>query len=90
MLKHHAKSLTGDKMSNQTGGAMKGMMTEEEKQAKITHFKENHPKFAGIVEGISDLDLKESVKGYFAAGILEKVFKHHAKSLVEEKIESVN
>ena len=90
MLKYHAKSLIDDKMSNQTGMAMKGMMTEEEKQAKITQFKENHPKFASIVEGISDLDLKETVKGYLAAGILEKVFKHHVKALVEEKVEAVN
>ena len=87
-LKYHAKSLMDETMSNQTGGAMKGMMmTEEEKQAKITQFKENHPKFAAIIEGIPDLDLKETVKGYFATGILQKVFKHHAKNLVEEKLE---
>jgi hypothetical protein len=36
-------------------------LTEEQIQSKITEFKTKHPKFAAIVEGISNLDLKESV-----------------------------
>ena len=31
------------------------------------------------------LDLKETVKGYLGAEVLQKLFKYHAKNLVEEK-----
>jgi hypothetical protein len=60
-------------------------LTEEQIQAKITEFKTKHPKFAAVVEGISNLDLKETVKAYLGAEVLQKLFKYHAKNLVEEK-----
>jgi hypothetical protein len=46
-------------------------MTKEEIKAKITEFKTKHPKFAAIVEDISNLDLNETVKGYLGAEILQ-------------------
>ena len=61
-------------------------MTKEEIQAKITEFKTKHPKFAAVVEEIPNLDLKETVKGYLGAEVLQKLFKHHAKNLVEEQV----
>ena len=60
-------------------------MTEEQIQAKVTDFKTKHPKFAAVVEGISKLDLKETVKAYLGAEVLQKLFKFHAKNLVERK-----
>jgi hypothetical protein len=62
------------------------MMTEEQIQAKITDFKTKHPKFAAVVEGISNLDLKETVKAYLGAEVLQKLFKYHAKNLVEQQV----
>ena len=62
------------------------MMTDEQIQAKVTDFKTKHPKFAAVVEGISNLDLKETVKGYLGAEVLQKLFKYHAKNLVEEQV----
>jgi hypothetical protein len=47
-------------------------MTEEEIKTKITEFKTKHPKFAAIVAEIPNLDLKETVKGYLAAGAIQK------------------
>ena len=61
-------------------------LTEEQIQAKITEFKTKHPKLAAIVEEIPNLDLKETVKGYLAAGAIQKILKFHAKNLVEEKV----
>jgi hypothetical protein len=61
-------------------------MTKEEIQAKVTDFKTKHPKFAAVVEGISNLDLKDTVKAYLGAEVLQKLFKHHAKNLVEEQV----
>ena len=61
-------------------------MTEEEIKTKITEFKTKHPKFAAVVEGISNLDLKETVKAYLGAEVLQKLFKYHAKNLIEEKV----
>ena len=61
-------------------------ITEEQIKAKITEFKTKHPKFAAVVEGISNLDLKETVKAYLGAEVLQKLFKFHAKNLVEEKV----
>ena len=61
-------------------------LTEEQIQTKITEFKTKHPKFAAVVEGISNLDLKETVKAYLGAEVLQKLFKYHAKNLVEEKV----
>ena len=60
-------------------------MTEEIK-TKITEFKTKHPKYAAIVAEIPNLDLKETVKGYLAAGAIQKMLKFHAKNLVEEKV----
>ncbi len=93
MLKYHAKNLVEEKVVNVTGSSSGSsspmedmMMTEEQIQAKVTDFKAKHPKFAAVVEGISNLDLKETVKGYLGAEVLQKLFKHHAKNLVEEKV----
>ncbi len=87
MLKYHAKNLVEEKVANQTSSSpMAETMTEEQIQAKITDFKTKHPKFAAVVEGISNLDLKETVKGYLGAEVLQKLFKHHAKNLVEEQV----
>ena len=61
-------------------------LTEQDIQAKITEFKTKHPKFAAVVEGISNLDLKETVKGYLGAEVLQKLFKYHAKNLVQEQV----
>ena len=61
-------------------------ITEEQIKAKITEFKTKHPKFAAIVEGISNLDLKETVKAYLGAEVLQKLFKYHAKNLVEQQV----
>ena len=60
-------------------------ITEEQIKAKITEFKTKHPKFAAIVEEIPNLDLKETVKGYLGAEVLQKLFKYHAKNLVEQQ-----
>ena len=93
MFKFHAKNLVEEKVANATGGSSGGsspmedmMMTDEEFQKEITHIKNTHPKFAAVVEGISNLDLKETVKGYLGAEVLQKLFKYHAKNLVEEKV----
>jgi len=86
MLKFHAKNLVEEKVTNQTSSPMEELMTDEEIQAKVTDFKAKHPKFAAVVEGISNLDLKETVKGYIAAEALQKLLKAHAKNLVEEKV----
>ena len=92
MLKFHAKNLVEEKVANATGGSSGGsspmedmMMTDEEFQKEITT-SNTHPKFAAVVEGISNLDLKETVKGYLGAEVLQKLFKYHAKNLVEEKV----
>jgi hypothetical protein len=94
ILKLHAKNLVEEKVANATGGSSGGggssqideTLTEEQIQTKITEFKTKHPKFAAVVEGISNLDLKETVKAYLGAEVLQKLFKYHAKNLVEEKI----
>ena len=91
MLKFHAKNLVEEKVANATGSSggsspIDEMMTDEQIQAKVTDFKTKHPKFAAVVEGISNLDLKETVKGYLGAEVLQKLFKYHAKNLVEEKV----
>jgi hypothetical protein len=61
-------------------------MTKEEIQAKITDFKTKHPNSAAVFQGISNLDLKETVKGYLWCEVLQKLFKYHAKNLVEEQV----
>ena len=92
MLKFHAKNLVEERVANATGGSSGGsspideMMTDEQIQAKVTDFKTKHPKFAAVVEGISNLDLKETVKGYLGAEVLQKLFKYHAKNLVQEQV----
>ena len=72
MLKFHAKNLVQEKVTNQTGSPLEEMMTDEEIQAKVADFKAKHPKFAAVFEGISTLDLKETVKGYIAAEGVQK------------------
>ena len=86
MLKFHAKNLVEEKVGNQTSTPLEEMMTEEQIQAKVADFKAKHPKFTALAEGISTLDLKETAKGYFAAEVLQKLLKAHAKNLVEEKV----
>ena len=87
ILKFHAKNLVEEAVTNQTSSSpLEETLTEEQIQSKITDFKTKHPKFAAIVEGISNLDLKETVKGYLGAEVLQKLFKYHAKNLVEEKV----
>ena len=92
IFKFHAKNLVEEKVANATDGSSGGSspleetLTEEQNQAKITDFKTKHPKFAAVVEGISNLDLKETVKAYLGAEVLQKLFKFHAKNLVEEKV----
>jgi hypothetical protein len=61
-------------------------MTEEEMKTKITEFNTKHPKFIAIVEAISNLDLKETVKAYLSAEVLQKTFKYHAKNLIEQQV----
>src|SRR5918995_4620250 len=91
MLKFHAKNLVEERVANATGSGggsspIDEMMTDEQIQAKVRDFKTKHPKFAAVVEGISNLDLKETVKGYLGAEVLQKLFKYHAKNLVEEAV----
>ena len=87
ILKFHAQNLVEEAVTNQTSSSpLEETLTEEQIQSKITDFKTKHPKFAAIVEGISNLDLKETVKGYLGAEVLQKLFKYHAKNLVEEKV----
>ena len=90
ILNFHAKNLVEEKVANATGASssspLEETLTEEQIQAKVTEFKTKHPKFAAVVEGISNLDLKETVKGYLGAEVLQKLFKYHAKNLVEEAV----
>ena len=86
MLKFHAKNLVEEKVGNQTSSPLEEMMTDEQIQAKVADFKAKHPKFTALAEGISTLDLKETAKSYFAAEVLQKLLKGHAKNLVEEKV----
>ena len=92
MLKFHAKNLVEERVANATGtgggssSPIDEMMTDEQIQAKVTEFKTKHPKFATVVEEISNLDLKETVKGYLGAEVLQKLFKYHAKNLVQEQV----
>ena len=58
-------------------------MTREEFKSKASEFKTNHPKYATIVQEISGLDLKQTVKGYIAAEILQRLLKIHGGNLVE-------
>ena len=81
-------SIPRNVFAQQAEDAVDYTMTEEEIKTKITEFKTKHPKFAAIVEGISNLDLKETVKGYLGAEVLQKLFKFHAKNLVEEKVDA--
>jgi hypothetical protein len=39
-----------------------------------------------VVDGISNLDLKETINAYLGAEVSQKLFKHHAKNLVEEQV----
>ena len=59
-------------VAQQAEDPMDYTMTEEEIKTKITEFKTKHPKYAAIVAEIPNLDLKETVKGYLAAGASTK------------------
>ena len=86
ILKFHAKNLVEEAVTNQTSSSpLEETLTEEQIQSKITDLKTKHPNFAAIVEGISNLDLKETIKGYLGAEVLQKLFKYHAKNLVEQQ-----
>src|SRR5688572_3810512 len=86
ILKYHAKNLVEEAVTNQTSSSpLEETLTEDQIQAKVTDFKTKHPKFAAVVEGISNLDLKETVKGYLGAEVLQKLFKYHAKNLRSEE-----
>ena len=87
ILKYHAKNLVEEAVTNQSSSSpLEETLTEEQIKAKITEFKTKHPKFAAIVEGISNLDLKETVKAYLGAEVLQKLFKYHAKNLIEQQV----
>jgi hypothetical protein len=87
ILKYHAKNLVEEAVTNQSSSSpLEETLTEEQIKTKITEFKTKHPKFAAVVEGISNLDLKETVKAYLGAEVLQKLFKYHAKNLVEQQV----
>ena len=87
MLKYHAKNLVEEKVTNQTSSSpLEETLTDEQIQTKATEIITKHPRFAAVVEGISNLDLKETFKGYIGAEILQKMLKYHAKNLVEENV----
>ena len=79
-------SIPRNVIAQQAEDAVDYTMTEEEIKTKITEFKTKHPKYAAIVAEIPNLDIKETVKGYLAAGAIEKMLKFHAKNLVEQKV----
>jgi len=83
MLKIHARNLVEERVTGSKISPLEDYMTEEEINAKAAEIKENHPKFANVVEGISNLDLKETIKGYTAAEVLQRLLKVHARNLVE-------
>jgi hypothetical protein len=64
-------------------------MTKEEIKAKITEFKTKHPKFPAEVEDISNLDFKETVKGYLWCEVLQKLSIYHAKNLIEQQVRRI-
>ena len=88
LLKYHAKNLVEENVTtNQTNSSpVEETMTDEQIQAKATEIITKHPRFAAVVEGISNLDLKQTFKGYLGAEVLQKLLKYHAKNLVEEKV----
>jgi hypothetical protein len=87
ILKYHAKNLVEEAVTNQSSSSpLEETLTEEQIKTKITEFKTKHPKFAAVVEGLSNLDLKETVKAYLGAEVLQKLFKYHAKNLVEQQV----
>ncbi len=83
MFKIHARNLVEERVTGNKNSPLEDYMTEEEIKAKATEIKANHPKFANVVEGISNLDLKETIKGYTAAEVLQRLLRVHARNLVE-------
>lgn len=57
-------------------------MTAEDIKAKITDFAAKHPKFASLVDKISELDLKETVKAALGVEALQKLLKLQQVNLV--------
>lgn len=83
ILKAHARNLVEEKITGQNSSPLEDYMTEEEIKAKATEIKAKHPRFATVVEEIAGLDLKQTVKGYTAAEILQRLLKIHGRNLVE-------
>lgn len=83
ILKAHARNLVEEKIGSQSSSPLEEYMTEEEIKTKGSEIKAKHPKFATIVQEISNLDLKQTVKGYIAAEILQRLLKVHGRNLVE-------
>ena len=83
ILKAHAGNLVEEKITGQSRSPLEEYMTEEEIKTKASEIKAKNPKFATIVQEISGLDLKQTVKGYIAAEILQRLLKIHGRNLVE-------
>ena len=83
ILKAHARNLVEEKVTGQSSSPLEEYMTEEEIKTKAAEIKAKHPKFATIVQEISGLDLKQTVKGYIAAESLQRLLKIHGRNLVE-------
>jgi hypothetical protein len=85
MLKFLTKNLVEEKVANVSESAIidtlpfDETLTDEQIQQKIKDSKTKHPKFVAIIEGISNMDLKESVKVHISAEVLQKLFKYQAK-----------
>ena len=90
MFKFHAKNVVEERVANATGAEVSSpleeMATDEQIQAKATEIQTKHPKFAAVVETISNLDLQETWKAYLGAEVLQKLYKYHAKNLVQEQV----
>lgn len=88
LFKAHAKNLIEVNVTGQVITPFDDYMTEEEIKTKATEFATNHPRFATVVDGISDLDLKETVKASMGAEVLQKLLKVHSLNLVKDAAEA--
>jgi len=89
VLKAHAKNLVELNVTGQVVTPLDDYMTEEEIKTKATEFATNHPRFAAVVDKISELDLKETVKAAFGAEVLQKLLKLQQVNLVKDIAEAV-
>lgn len=78
-----------EKVTGQIITPFDGYLTEEEIQSKATEIKAKHPRFASVIKGISNLDLKENVKANIGAEVLQKLLKLHSLNLVKDVVEEV-